>query len=495
VSRNSANLRHRRRTELAKPADAVAATPPSASNGSLTGTDGAEENVRRRWVIFAVVSMALLMGSIDQTIVATALPRLQHDLHTTVNWSGWTITAYQLGAVLTLPVAGRVADLYGRKKVFMICVVIFTASSLACGLSDSIYMLVPLRAVQAIGGGAFMPSASGIVSESFGKDRDRAIGMFTSIFPLGALIGPVLGGIITQDWSWRGIFLINIPIGILLVILGLRILPGSLPRVAKRPDFAGTALLGVLLISAMYGITTLGSGKESVLSLPFLVPEAVAVIFAVLLSRQMRAAENPIIPIRLLRERHFATMNLIALLYGGTALGFATLVPLYAHDRYHIQIFQAGTVLTARAIGAVAVASITSFLLRKIGYRIPMVVGFALGAAGLELLAVSPHGGLSTYFWLAFGAMVLGLGGGISAPATNNAILSFAPDQVASISGLRGMFRQIGGMITISVTTAIVARSSNEGIALGHAFTIFALVLLLVAIPLVFTVPSRRGTW
>jgi EmrB/QacA subfamily drug resistance transporter len=494
VSRSSAKLRHRRRAQLVVPGDAAPPTPPPASNGALAGSDEVEENVRRRWVIFAVVSMALLMGSIDQTIVATALPRLQRDLHTTVNWSGWTITAYQLGAVLTLPVAGRVADLYGRKKVFMICVVIFTASSLACGLSNSIYMLVPLRAVQAIGGGAFMPSASGIVSESFGKDRDRAIGMFTSIFPLGALIGPVLGGIITQDWSWRGIFLINIPIGVLLVILGLRILPGSAPRVAKRPDFAGTALLGVLLVSAMYGITTLGSGKESIVSIPFLVPEAIAVIFAVLLSRQMRAAENPIIPIRLLRERHFATMNLIALLYGGTALGFATLVPLYAHDRYHIQIFQAGTVLTARAIGAVAVASITSFLLRRIGYRIPMVVGFALGAAGLELLSIAPHG-LSTYFWLAVGAMVLGLGGGISAPATNNAILSFAPDQVASISGLRGMFRQIGGMITISVTTAIVARSSNEGIALGHAFTIFALVILLVAIPLVFTVPSRRGTW
>ena len=468
-------------------------TPPVP--GTAVATDGAEENLRRRWIIFGVVSLALLMGSIDQTIVATALPRLQHDLHTTVNWTGWTITAYQLGAVLTLPVAGRIADLYGRKKVFMICVVIFTASSLLCGLSTSIYMLVPLRAIQAIGGGAFMPSASGIVAESFGKDRDRAIGMFTSIFPLGALIGPVLGGIITQDWSWRGIFLINIPIGVLLVILGLRILPASAPRVAKRPDLAGTALLGVLLISAMYGVTTLGSGKASIFSLPFLVPEAIAVIFAALLSRQMRSAENPIIPIRLLRERHFATMNLIALLYGGTALGFATLVPRYAHDRYGIEIFQAGTVLTARAIGAVAVASITAFMLRKIGYRIPMVVGFALGAAGLELLSIAPHGGLSTYFWLAFGAMVLGLGGGISAPATNNAILSFAPDQVASISGLRGMFRQIGGMITISVTTAVVARSGNEGIALGHAFTIFALVILLIAIPLVFTVPSRRGTW
>jgi EmrB/QacA subfamily drug resistance transporter len=445
-------------------------------------------------VIFAVVSMALLMGSIDQTIVATALPRIQRDLHTTVNWSGWTITAYQLGAVLTLPVAGRISDLFGRKKVFMICVVIFTVSSLACGMATSIYMLVPLRAIQALGGGAFMPSASGIVAENFGKDRDRAIGMFTSIFPLGALIGPVLGGILTQDWTWRGIFLINVPIGALLLFFGLRILPNSPPRTTKRPDFAGTALLGVLLVSSMYGITTLGSGKERILSVPFLLPEAIAVVFGFLLARQMRGADNPIVPLHLLRERNFATMNFIALLYGGTTLGFATLVPLYAQDHYGVKIFQAGTVLTARAIGAVLVAGVTSFMLRRIGYRIPMVVGFVLGAIGLELLAISPHV-LSTFGWLAFGAMILGLGGGISAPATNNAILSFAPDEVASISGLRGMFRQIGGMITISVTTAIVARSSNEGVALGHAFTVFALIVVLVAIPLVFTVPSRRGTW
>jgi MFS family permease len=123
-----------------------------------------------------------------------------------------------------------------------------------------------------------------------------------------------------------------------------------------------------------------------------------------------------------------------------------------------------------------------------------MVVGFVLGAIGLELLTITPHV-LSTFAWLAVGAMIMGLGGGISAPATNNAILAFAPDEVASISGLRGMFRQLGGMIAISVSTAVVARSHNEGIALGHSFTVFALVVVLVAIPLVFTVPSRRGTW
>lgn len=464
------------------------------TEASVPASSPAEGANPRRWLIFGVVSLALLMGSIDQTIVATALPRLQRDLHTTVNWSGWTITAYSLGAVLTLPVAGRIADLFGRKKVFLICVVIFTVSSLACGMANSIYVLVPLRAIQAIGGGAFMPSAAGIVSENFGKDRDRAIGMFTSIFPLGAIIGPVLGGILTQDWTWRAIFLINVPIGALLMILGLKILPASAPRIAKRPDFLGTALLGVLLISSMYGVTTLGSGKESVFSVPFLLPEFIAVVFLVLLSKQMKGAQSPIIPIKLLKERNFAIMNVIALLYGGTTIGFGTLVPLYAHDRYGVHLFQAGTVLTGRAIGSVLVAGITSFMLRKIGYRIPMVVGFTLGAIGLELLSITPHV-LSTFSWLAFGALIAGLGGGISAPATNNAILSFAPDEVASISGLRGMFRQIGGMVTISVTTAIVARSSNQGVALGHAFTVFAVLVLFVSIPLVFTVPSRRGAW
>src|SRR6185437_14622202 len=121
------------------------------------------------------------MASVDQTIVATALPALQHDLHAAVNWSSWTITIYALGQILVLPLAGKLGDQFGRKRVFLGAAVLFTTASLCCGFASNIYLLIVLRAVQAIGGGAFMPSATGIVAQIFGRDRDRAVGLFTSI--------------------------------------------------------------------------------------------------------------------------------------------------------------------------------------------------------------------------------------------------------------------------------------------------------------------------
>ncbi|MBO0833741.1 MAG: MFS transporter, partial [Actinobacteria bacterium] len=130
------------------------------------------------------------MVSVDQTIVATALPSIQRDLHSQVNWSSWTITVYALGQVLVMPLAGKFGDQYGRKKIFLGAVVLFTVASLCCGLANNIYLLIVLRAIQALGGGAFMPSATGIIADRFGSGRDRALGLFSSIFPMGGIVGP-----------------------------------------------------------------------------------------------------------------------------------------------------------------------------------------------------------------------------------------------------------------------------------------------------------------
>src|SRR5258706_11943507 len=165
------------------------------------------EALAGRYVVFTIVCLALLMASVDQAIVATALPSLQHDLHAQVNWSSWTITIYALGQIVVMPLAGKLGDQYGRKKVFLGAAVLFTTASLCCGFASNIYLLIVLRGVQAIGGGAFMPTATGGVSRQFGKERDRAGGLFSSVFPLGGVIGPGLGGGFVAYWSWRGLLL------------------------------------------------------------------------------------------------------------------------------------------------------------------------------------------------------------------------------------------------------------------------------------------------
>ena len=450
---------------------------------------------RRRFLIFGVTAIALFMASIDQTIVSTALGTLARDLHAAINWASWTITVYALGQIVAMPVAGALSDIYGRKRLFLGAVVLFTVASLCCGLSTNIYELVVLRALQALGGGAFMPSATGIVSDQFGADRDRAIGMFTSIFPIGAIAGPILGGVFVTYWSWRGIFLVNVPLGLVLLILGAIVIPGSDRKRTQRLDIVGAAELGAGLLGIMLAIGSLGSVRSlaSERALLALLPLLAGVASLAAFVRHCVRAEHPFIDVRLFRERSFATMNVINFFNGAAVIGFASLVPLYAEERFGLRALSAGTLLTVRAVGMLAVAALATFALRRTGYRLPMIAGFAVTAIGTALLAF-PAGGVSPYAWLSIAAGVTGIGTGISLPASNNATLQLAPGQAASISGLRGMFRQAGGITGISIATSLVARSSHPGLTQAAMFTVLAVIMVLM-IPLTFGVPEHRGTW
>src|SRR5579884_381245 len=157
-----------------------------------------------RYLVFGASSVALLMSSIDATIVATALPTMTRELATSITWSSWAVTAYLLGQTVAMPLAGKLSDSLGRRRMFLAYVATFTLASLACGLALNVYVLIVFRFIQALGGGGFMPSAMGVVSDNFGRDRDRAIGLFSSVFPLGAMLGPALGGFLVGYWSWRG---------------------------------------------------------------------------------------------------------------------------------------------------------------------------------------------------------------------------------------------------------------------------------------------------
>jgi EmrB/QacA subfamily drug resistance transporter len=444
----------------------------------------------RRHVVFAVVAIALFMASMDQTIVATGLGAIQSDLGAELTWSGWTITVYSLGQIIAMPMAGKLGDHFGRKRVFLTAVVVFTTASLACGFADNIYVLVALRAVQALGGGAFMPSATGIIADHYGPSRDRAVGMFTSIFPVGGIIGPVLGGVFVTYSSWRTIFFVNVPIGLVLLVLGWRLIGETARKPADRIDVRGLVLLASLMLTTMYGLTNLEHGITSPW---FAVPVACGAGFAYLFVRHTVRARAPFIPMRLLRGKGFGAMNVLNLLFGGAAIGFGALVPLYAEERFHLDPLAAGTVLTARGAGVICVAALAVLTLRRFGCRIPMVVGFALIVTGFALMAFPPPN-TGGYLWLMMAAGITGVGMGVSVPASNNAGLQLAPDQIASIAGLRGMFRQSGSIVAVSVMTAVAANSANPAMAQAHGFVVLS-VLLLAAVPLIFTIPDHRGSW
>jgi MFS family permease len=243
----------------------------------------------------------------------------------------------------------------------------------------------------------------------------------------------------------------------------------------------------------MLGIGYLGGTRSNAASPYFLVPEVMAVVSAVAFVRHSARAASPFVSLRFLTGRGFGVMNLVNFLYGSAVLGFAPLIPLYAQNRYRLPPLQAGTLLTARAVGMIATAGLAVYLLRRTGYRWPMAIGFTLTAVGLIATAASPHG-LSAYAWLATATGICGIGMGISTPASNNATLQLAPDDAAAVAGLRGMFRQAGAITAVSVTGAIVARSASPGLAQASIFLVFAAVLI-AALPLVLLVPEHRGRW
>jgi MFS family permease len=217
------------------------------------------------------------------------------------------------------------------------------------------------------------------------------------------------------------------------------------------------------------------------------------VIVLALFLRHARRGRDPFIPANLLHGRGFGIMNLINFLFGAAALGFGALVPLYAEDRFGISVLQAGTLLTARAIGMVCVAGLAVLALRRTGYRMPMIAGFTIIAIGLVGLSWDQQV-LTPYAWLSIAAGVAGIGMGMATPASNNAIMQLAPAQIGAISGLRGMFRQGGAIMSISVVTALVARSGDSGSTLAIALVVFAGIIVL-SLPLILLVPEHKGGW
>jgi MFS family permease len=282
-----------------------------------------------RGLVFTIVALALLMMSIDSTIVATALHSLRTGLQTSIDWAGWTITAYSLGFVVLLPVSGKLSEQYGCRRVFVGSVIAFTIASPCCGLADNIYVLVALRGLQAAGGAGFTPSATEIIVNHFGDARDRAVSLFGSIFSIGAMIGPIFGGLFVSYWTWRGIFLVNVPIGVAVIVLALRYVPRDQSRRGgKRPrmDAAGMALLGGALLSGMLAVSYLVERNAHAWSPAFVMPMAIAIAALWMFFRHINHSAYPFIAPRLISGSGFGTINLINGLYGGVTAGVVALI-------------------------------------------------------------------------------------------------------------------------------------------------------------------------
>lgn len=444
-----------------------------------------------------IVGFAFIMTSIDSTIVATALDALQRGLNTTVNWVGWTITAYSLGTVLILPVSGKLSERYGCFRVFLWSIVAFTAASLGCGLSDNIYVLIALRAVQAAGGAGFTPAGTGLIVDYFGEGRDRAVGLFGSIFSVGAMIGPIFGGLFVTYWTWRGIFFINVPVGAAVVLMTLRYIPRDRLRTAgseTRMDLPGIGLLAIGLTAGMLAATFLGEREISVISPVFIALSLAAVAAFWAFFRHIRRSTHPFIAPRFIHGPGFGPVNLVNGLFGGITGGIIALIPLYAINRYGLNALQSATLLIAQGVAAIVLSVAGALILRRTGYRLPIYVGSILIIAGTLLLALRFASGISPYLWLTGSTFLVGAGAGAINPACRNAGLQLAPEHSATLAALRSMVMQIGTILIVTIATAILASSPDPGVMQAWIF-VGAALLFVVCLPLIARVPEHHGSW
>ncbi|MFN8512886.1 MAG: MFS transporter [Thermomicrobiales bacterium] len=452
---------------------------------------------QRQYLFFVLAALGVLMASIDSTIVAVGLPNLERGFHAPLHWVGWTLTIYSLVQIILLPIAGKLSDTLGRKRVFLFCLGIFTLGSLLCALSPSIGWLIAFRALQAVGGGGLMPSAVGIVSDQFAERRAQAIGLFTSVFPIGGIIGPNLGGYLLAHWSWRSLFLINVPLGI-VVLAGVYFLlvDRTAPaRKALHVDWRGLSLFGVAMVALLYGMTAIGDNATAWRQ-PY--PWALIAISVVLLAfflRHISRTEGALMDYRLVVRSPFLAANAYNFFFGAASFGFFSFVPYYAVVKFGLTTQQSGTVITPRALLMIATSTLASIFLIRLGYRLPMLVGMALVTTSLVLLGLGRTsvqiGGVTLEgFWLMAGIVAFsGVGMGLAAPASNNAALDLAPKQAAELTGLRSMFRMTGGVIGIAGVVTALSFFPDQGEGLARIFLVLAGILLLT-VPLTLMIPD-----
>jgi EmrB/QacA subfamily drug resistance transporter len=426
----------------------------------------AEEN--KKWWTLAAVSFGLFMIMLDNTIVNVALPTIQKSLHLKVSELEWVVTGYALTFGALMLTGGKLADLMGRRLMFVVGLVIFTLSSLGCGLAGSATVLIAARVVQGVGAALMNPSTLSIITVTFPpKQRGTAIGIWAGVSALALAIGPLAGGLITEHVNWNWIFFINVPIGALAVLAAFAFIEESRDTsLEQRPDLAGqfTSALGLFALS--YGLIEANTyGWTSGRILAAFALAAVSLVSFVLLELHQRL---PMLDLSLFRNRGFAGANTVMLLVGLAMFGVFFYVSLYVQQVLGYSPVQAGASFLPWTLLIILLAPQAGRLSDRFGPR-PFVTAGLLVVAGS--LFIFSRLGVHETFWNLLPAMILGGIGmsGAMAPTTAAAMASVRPEKAGVGSAVLNSMRQVGGSLGIAIMGAIVASGINGSIASGHS--------------------------
>ena len=404
-------------------------------------------------LVTAGIMLSLFLASMESTVVATAMPTIASELGGLEHYS-WVFSAYMLASTTTVPLYGKLSDLYGRRKLYIGAMAIFLTGSILCGRAGSMTELVLARGLQGVGAGGIMPLAFIMIGEMFTlEQRARMQGLFSGVWGVSSIAGPFLGGILVDQFSWQWVFYINIPFGLLaggLVGFAWR----DQIHTHGRPvvDYAGAALLTVSVVALLLGLS-LPLGTSSSWSLI----AASVLLLALLLWVESRAAD-PILPVHLFRERLFTVAIMHGLLTGWAMFGSISFIPLFVQSVLGTSATQAGFTISPMLLGWVGASIVGTRLLLKVGYRRLAILGTSLLVVGSFLMSTA-HADISQILLMVY-VSLMGIGMGLSIPPFLIAVQTSVERRYLGTATSSMQFsRSIGGTLGVSVMGAALSAS------------------------------------
>ncbi len=420
--------------------------------------------------ILLAICLGYFLVILDTTVVSVALPSIGQQLGASIAQQQWIVDGYTLVFACLLLTAGALGDRFGSKRMFVLGLVIFTGASALCGAAPTIWLLQAARVVQGVGAALLVPSSLSLLSAAFPESRERAkaIGVWGSIGGIGAGSGPVLGGLLINSWGWRSAFFINVPVGLLTLVLTLLYVQAA-PRSPRRALDSGAQVLGIIALGLLTFICIEGGDALGWTS-PWLLASAAGFVLATLLFLLIeRRVHDPMLPLTLFSSPTFSAGNLVGFLINFGFYGQLLLMSLYFQQVRGYSALLTGLALLPQA----GLISISSWLSGRVtahhGPRIPMLIGLLLGASGL-LATMAVTGATTAYLVLAPALLATGLGMSFTMPAMTAAVIAAAPaDRSGIASAVLNASRQVGGTLGVALLVSLVRHGFIAGLHLALA--------------------------